>query len=194
MSNDTEMKKLDEDLDRYLREQEGSGEYTVAELLAMSDKDFEAAVSEDLRQTSSWRSAFMDPQVIFRTEIALIQTLSRVEEAIHRQAEDPTYSAERYAKSLTFRRMVIMCIEILDRQVIRNGGSASSVRKGLKFWRQVANELADVIEGTALDRHLDEIEVALAGGSRGDGAMTVRQWVAVRRLKDPSRVPAKDAA
>lgn len=155
--------------------------YEYDELIDMRDDDFQDAVTDDFDLTVGDESAFLHPDIIERTYHALNQALTRVDTTLITKAEDPDVSATSYRSSVMFRRRVLWALTVLE-------GHPSWPRRedgGQRFWRAFANQLADAMEGTALDGQLDKIVVPGLG-------MTTRQWVARRRVKDPKRVPVKE--
>jgi len=155
---------------------------TPEQLLALDEADFEDAASEDFYKTTSFRSPFMHPTVIERTWTVLNHALIRVDGDITRRAEDPDVTVEQYRRTVNYRAMVIRVLLMLE----GHPNWPARVTKDSRHWRSIAHVLAEVIEGGRDDDALDDI-LAVDG-------MSVRAWLERRRIKDPSRVPAKDAA
>lgn len=161
--------------------------YTVDQLTEMDDEAFNRAVTENLRANGRQKSPFQDPSVAERTYCALLEQLWTTDAVMKRYAEDPEISAEHFARTVSFRHHLLGVMEITERRITwrsRNAGPA---------WRALLNDVLDEIEGGPDDALLDEMQIPFPG-RRGtkEESLTLRQWLEVRRVKDPSRIPVKD--
>ncbi|MDF2990243.1 MAG: hypothetical protein K0S37_757 [Microbacterium sp.] len=156
---------------------------TVEQLRAMSDPVFYHAVTENLIVTKAYSSPFQDASIIERTEGALVNHLWRVDESLQKQAVDPDCTPERFARAQSFRRHLLATIDIVERRIAwLQGGNKNQL---ISAWKEFAHDLADALEHSNLASDLDELMVPIGG-------LTARQWLEVRRIKDPSRVPSRD--
>jgi hypothetical protein len=155
-------------------------------LLTLDDEDFDDELTDDFYRTTSYRSPFLHPSVIERTWTHLNHALIRVDGQIRARAEDPNVTAEQYRRTVNYRAMVIRVLLMVEGHPNWPVGGSRSKRSEGQHWRLVAHRLAEVIEGGPDDDALDA-QVAVE-------QMTVRAWLERRRIKDPSRVPAKELA
>lgn len=155
--------------------------YEYGELIEMRAEDFNDAATDDFDRTIGEGSAFLHPDIILRTYHALNLALTRVDTNLLTKAEDPNVTAASYRSSVMFRKRTLYALTVLE----GHPNWPRQMDKGQRYWRAFAHQLADAIEGTAVDRLLDEIAVPGLD-------MTTRQWVARRRVKDPNRVPNKE--
>lgn len=161
--------------------------YTLEQITAMGDQAFADAATKNLHYTTVHSSPFLDHTVIDRTAHSLLERLWRVRRAIEMQAEDPSVPAEVYARTKRFYSILQASIDIVDRRMIWQDGHMT--RRHLRQWKAVANDLVDALEGTSGDRALDEITIPFPQGD-----MTVREWITIRRAKDPDFFPRKELA
>lgn len=165
--------------------------YTVEQLLAMSDDTFHNAVTRDLKANGRSGSPFQDPQVIDRTYEALLEHLWTTDATMQRQAEDPKISAEHFARTRAFRRHILTVADLTDLRIRRRRSSAGESAA----WRKLLNEVLDEIEGGPEDAILDDLSIPFPGRRGTDEpALTLREWLETRRIKDPSRMPVKELA
>ena len=160
-------------------------EFTVESLLAMSEEDFASAVTDDLQETKRGDSPFQDRKVIHRTLTALGDHMWKTEAVLADQAEDVNCTPERFAGTVRFRRHLLSTIDSVERRlpwVLKNAGGDA-----LRRWKNFANDLADALEESSESSALDELIIPFA-------SISARQWLEIRRVKDPSRVPVKEAA
>lgn len=175
---------------------EEDDDYTVDELLAMDDEDFADAVTEDLVYAGRHSSPFQAPELARRTLTVLVERVWFIDAVLQRNADNAEYSAERWEKSLAFRRHLLSVIDVTERRIRwMEGGGVRETRK----WKALLNELCDEIEGSSLDWLLDEFTIPFrewrSGGEVPDGPkMSLRMWLEVRRVKDPSRIPERAVA
>ncbi len=160
-------------------------EYTTDELIAMGDDRFADAVVENLHHAGAYKGPFQHPDVRARTLLALIEKLWFTDSQIEKQAEDPTYSIERYEKTLAFRRHLLAVVDLTERRI--SFDVPARVREA-SAWKQVLHEVLDEIEGGPDDDILDEFDIPFVED------LSLRSWLDIRRVKDPSRVKAKVVA
>jgi hypothetical protein len=159
---------------------------TQGELEALDDAAYAEALTADVKYAKAHSSPFQSEALITRTENALVDALWQVDIHIQQQAEDPSCPPERYKRSQNFRLLILSAIDITERRrdyYSANKGAANALRA----WRAFAHELADIIEDGADAYELDEVEIPFGG-------LTARQWLEVRRVKDPSRIREDVAA
>jgi len=162
---------------------ENNEPYTLEELAELNEFEYNDAATDDFDETVAKGSPFLHVDNIERTYHSLSYALTRVDTVLVKQAEDPNITPFHYRKSVMFRRRVLWALSVLE----GHPNWPAREAQGQKQWRAFAHELADLLEGTALDRKLDEVRLP-----DKLGGMTVRDWVARRRVKDPARVPAKE--
>jgi hypothetical protein len=173
---------------------ESTANYTVEELVAMSDDDFQEVVTDDLRFTGRHYSPFQDPAVIRRTLTSLIEQLWYIDGVIAQRAEDPACSTETYRKTLAFRRHLLAVLDVTER---RASWLETPDEGRLKAWRRLLHEVCDEIDGTPQQWILDDLVIPFPMHDpqyKGAG-MTLRAWREIRIQKDPKRaLPVKEVA
>lgn len=173
---------------------ESTANYSVDELVAMSDDDFQEVLTDDLRFTGRHQSPFQDPAVIRRTLTALIEQLWYIDSVIAQRAEDPDCSAETYRKTLAFRRHLLAVLDVTER---RAAWLETPNEGRVRAWRRILHEVCDELDGTPQQWILDEFVVPFPMNDpryKGPG-MSLRTWREIRVQKDPSRaVPEKAVA
>ena len=149
---------------------------TVDELEALGESDFYEEVMEDLNFVRAAGSPFKDPRVVDRTHAALVDRLGFITESIVRKREigaDPT-------AAIRLRRHVISVLYAIEKAI--EWRKAGKTRE-LSAWKDTLNKVLDEIEGDEeFDDILDEYSTPFKG-------MSLRDWLEVRRVKDPSRIP-----
>jgi hypothetical protein len=164
-------------------------EYSINDLLAMSDERFGAAATANLHATTRWKSPFQQPDIVQRTLHALVEKLWFTDSQIGKKAEDPTYPIEQYERTLSFRRHLLASIDLTERR------ASNGRQKEAQAWRALLHEVCDEIEGDdVFDEILDEFFIPFAGERDGGPKITLRQWIEIRRIKEPSRVKEKAVA
>lgn len=162
---------------------------TVESLLDLEDEEFVDAVTDDLQLAGGAHGPFQDGRVIDRTYAALIERLGFVNETLRHKAEDPKVTPIEYGGALKFRRHVLTVLDAVERQMTWQQGVNA---RYLSKWKNLVNMLCDEIEGDDIfDEVLDDDDFRIPHGRGGGGPrLTLREWLEVRRIKDPSRVPA----
>ena len=160
-----------------------SEEPTVEELLALGEPDFIDEVTVDLTYTARADSPFQDERLRERTLDALTEHLWQTNARIQKRAEDPACTSEQFSSTLGFRKLLLYAIFQTERRIER---SAHPNRRSVSLWKDELNTVADAIEGGPADHVLDEIQLPFPTGT-----MTLRDWLDIRRTKEPSRVPER---
>ena len=160
-------------------------EWTVEELISQDDDEFAEAVTEDLLYTISRGSPFQDKLIVERTLDALLDRFEFVSETLRRKARDPLIAPENIESTQRFLYLLRHSINVTERRSLRLLPPRS---REISAWKNVLNQVLDEIEGDeVLDRVLDEISLPFYSFQR---TMTLREWLTIRRDKDPSRMPA----
>ncbi|MEV5068933.1 hypothetical protein MRBLMI12_000490 [Microbacterium sp. LMI12-1-1.1] len=160
--------------------------YTVEQLAAMGDDEFNRLVTDNLKATMRWKSPFQQDAVVRRTLLSLVAKLHATDATLRIQAEDPTVSVERYESAQSFRRHLLAAVDVTERRasflIPRAAREASE-------WKTLLHEVLDELVDTEFDDVLDEFDIPFADG------MSLRMWRDARIVKDPSRaVPVKELA
>ncbi|UOE45906.1 hypothetical protein [Agromyces larvae] len=151
-------------------------EYTVDELRAMPEEQFEKVVTDSLVETRNWNGSFQHPDVIHRTGAALVTALALTNIRIERRRTDPRFGPEDIDRIESFRAHLLAVVESTDRRIDHLSTSTS---RTVRRWKDFAEELIEVVEDSHLAWALDEIDNPF-----GD---TAREWIERRRIKEPSR-------
>lgn len=157
-------------------------DYTVEELLEMSAGEFKEAVTEDLNYTGETASAFQDKRVVGRTLDALRTALWNVDQSLERNKNNLEYSDDKWDSAAVFRRLVIFTLNVTQNRVENTAGTNAQIGR---MWRSKLHAVLDEIEGSELDHLLDDMRPPFTG------EMTLREWLLVRRAKDPHRIPER---
>jgi hypothetical protein len=161
-------------------------DYTVEELVAMSDEDFAEVVTDDLALTGKFSGPFQQPETIHRTMSVLIEHVWYIDSVVRKRAEDPNCTPERYEATLRFRRHLLSVVDAIEKRITWMAGKQ---RREASEWKQLLHEVLDEIVGGPNDHLLDEFEIPFAVEG-----MTLRTWRDIRNVKDPSRIPAVKGA
>lgn len=156
-------------------------DWTVKELLEMSEEEFLEAACEDLTFTANWNGPFQTKEVIHRTLAALRNRASFTDSLLSKPI------VERREATESFRRHVQ---SVIDNTKLRIGKMENSARKYERIWKRIANDLCDELEESDRSWMLDEINLGDYFETTPGMKITLREWVEARREKDPSRVPA----
>lgn len=161
-------------------------DYTVEELLDMTEDEFRQAVTEDMHYTRRFTGPFQDPQVIARTLHALIDSLHWVNMQIEDRMEDPSCPPEVLQKTLRYRSHLLSTIDMTER---RMGWIRGTKEATLRKWRAVLDE---VVTGILAGRDDDEILATKIPSFRSvDGeeveSYSIEVWHEIRRAKHPGR-------
>lgn len=162
---------------------------TPETLIQMNDRDFEELACKNLYDTSSWQGPFQKPQVIDRTLEALNLRLCAIEAFMDRVAEDPTYPAEKWEATEKFQAHLTAVIANTEKHLdhlARNRSRRSTERA----WKRITHELCDNLVGTDAEWLLDDVNLNEYFGTMEGMSMTLREWVAARCEKQPSRAAA----
>lgn len=166
-------------------------EYTVDDLLGMTDATFRRVVSDNMYETLRGQSAFQHEDVIQRTLLALIDSLWATNAKLDERADDPTCPVELYQKTLKYRALLLSVIEQTERRLAWMQGTKE---KTLRKWRQVLHE---VIDGILSGKHDDEIlaiKIPAFDGADREDMYDLETWFDIRCAKDPSRVHGLEEA
>ncbi|MGO2150822.1 MAG: hypothetical protein ACTH32_06430 [Microbacterium gubbeenense] len=164
---------------------------TVESLINLDTQSFTQVVTDDLSLVGNAHGPFQDAKVIDRTYGALVERLSFVNETLAHKAEDPNVTPIEYARTQRFRRHIIAVLNTVERQMTWQQGVKA---KQLSRWKDLLHKICDEIEGDEeFDDILDDADFQVPyGAGPGQGTfLSLRDWVAIRRIKDPSRVQQK---
>ncbi len=151
---------------------------TVSELMEMGSRDFEEAVTEDLRVTGDWRGPFMQSETIDRTRSALSGIILSVARQLEKYSDSDESDEGWSARTESFKAFLENTLKTVDRRI---ASLTNGIGNKERAWRAFAHELCEIIEESNLDQELDDSIIPF-------GDLTARQWLARRREKDPSRL------
>jgi len=161
---------------------------TPETLIQMNDRDFEELACENLYTTAAWQGPFQHPTVIHRTLSALSMRLSFTDSFMDRVADDPEYPAMKWKAAEKFRAHLVATISNTERRLEFLPHS----RRVERIWKKIVNEILDELEGSEMDWILDEFNLNEYFGETDGLNMSLREWLDVRRVKNPNRVPERE--